>query len=93
MVGNAPRSGIAFLDEKGQESYELKSLFMQETVRRGILFGGPVFVTWAHSEQDINRTVDACEAAFRVLRKALEAGSVKPFLQGEVVGVVFRPRN
>jgi glutamate-1-semialdehyde aminotransferase len=93
LHGNPPRSSFTFLDEQGKESFDLKSLFMQETVRRGVLFGGPVFVTWSHTEADIDRTVDACAAAFGVMRRALDAGSVRAALEGEPVGVVFRSRE
>jgi glutamate-1-semialdehyde aminotransferase len=93
LPGNAPRSGFTFLDEAGKESFEIKSLFMQETVRRGILFGGPVFVTWGHTARDIQRTVDACAEAFQVLARARDQGSVRALLEGDPVGVVFRSRN
>jgi glutamate-1-semialdehyde aminotransferase len=93
LSGNPPRSGLVFQDGDGNESFELKTLFMQETVKRGVLFGGPVFITYSHSDQDIERTLDAVAEAFRVMRQALDAGEVAPFLEGEVVGVVFRQRN
>lgn len=93
LVGNAPRSGFVFLDEAGNESAELRTLFLQETVKRGVLFGGPVFVTWSHTEEDVRRTVEASAEAFRLIRRALDAGSVASFLEGEVVGTVFRPRS
>ena len=93
LGGNPPRSGLVFQDGDGNESFELKTLFMQETVKRGVLFGGPVFTTYSHSDQDIDHTLQAVTEAFRVMRDALDAGAVAPFLQGEVVGVVFRQRN
>ena len=93
LNGNPPRSGLVFQNADGKESYELKTLFMQETVKRGILFGGPVFITYSHNDQDIDRTLDAVAEAFRVMRQALDAGAVAPFLEGEIVGTVFRPRN
>jgi len=66
---------------------------MQETVKRGILFGGPIFTTYSHTDEDIDRTLDAVAEAFRVMRQALDAGAVAPFLEGEVIGVVFRQRG
>ena len=92
LGGNPPRSGFVFQDNGGKESSELKTLFLQETVKRGILFGGPVFITYSHSDEDIARTIGASAEAFRVMLQALDSGSVGPFLEGEVVGVVFRQR-
>lgn len=93
LGGNPPRSGVTFQGEDGKDSFELKTLFMQETVKRGILFGGPIFMTYSHTDEDIDRTLDAVSEAFRVMRQALDAGAVAPFLEGEVVGVVFRQRD
>jgi glutamate-1-semialdehyde 2,1-aminomutase len=93
LGGNPPRSGLVFLGADGKESFPLKTLFMQETVKRGILFGGPVFITYSHTDEDIDVTIGAVTEAFRIMAGALAAGDVAPFLEGEVIGVVFRQRN
>jgi glutamate-1-semialdehyde aminotransferase/spore coat polysaccharide biosynthesis protein SpsF (cytidylyltransferase family) len=93
LGGNPPRSGLVFQDGEGRESSELKTLFMQETVKRGVLFGGPVFISYSHSDADIRHTIDAVAEAFRVMRRAIDGGSVGVFLEGEVAGTVFRPRS
>lgn len=75
-------------DAQGQPSQPLRTLFMQELVRHGIL--APSFVvSWSHSEADIDRTIDAVAQALQVYRQALDAG-VDRFLQGPAVQPVFR---
>lgn len=75
-------------DAQGQPSQPLRTLFMQELVRHGIL--APSFVvSWSHSEADIDRTIDAVARALQVYRQALDAG-VDRFLQGPAVQPVFR---
>ena len=93
LGGNPPRSGLVFEDGDGRESSELRTLFMQETVKRGVLFGGPVFISYSHSDADIRHTVDVVTDAFRIMRRALDDGSVGTLLEGESVGTVFRPRD
>lgn len=75
-------------DAQGQPSQPLRTLFMQEMVRQGIL--APSFVvSWSHSEADIDRTVDAVAQALTVYAQALDGG-VERFLQGRPVKPVFR---
>lgn len=75
-------------DAQGQPSQPMRTLFMQELVRRGIL--APSFVvSWSHSEADIDRTIDAVAQALQVYRRALDSG-VERFLQGPPVQPVFR---
>jgi glutamate-1-semialdehyde 2,1-aminomutase len=77
-------------DAQGQPSQPLRTLFMQELVRGGVI--APSFVvSWSHSEADIDRTVDAAAAAMQVYRRALDGG-VERFLQGRPVQPVFRRR-
>lgn len=75
-------------DAQGQPSQPLRTLFMQELVRRGIL--APSFVvSWSHSEADIDRTVEAVAQALAVYAQALDGG-VGRFLEGRPVQPVFR---
>lgn len=92
LIGHAPRSAFVFKRD-GQVDPELRGLFLQETVRRGILFGGPVFVTWAHEQEDLDYTVEVVRDALGVLRQALESDSVAARLDGPAPGVVFRAQR
>jgi glutamate-1-semialdehyde 2,1-aminomutase len=75
-------------DAEGRPSQPLRTLFMQEMVRHGVI--APSFVvSWSHSEADIDQTVDAASAALRVYRQALDGG-VERFLEGPSVKPVFR---
>ena len=78
-------------DAQGQPSQAFRTLFMQEMVRRGII--APSFVvSYAHSEDDIDRTVDAVHQALAVYRRALD-GRVEDFLDGRPVQPALRPRG
>jgi len=77
-------------DRDKRPSQAFRTLFMQELVRRGIL--APSFVvSFAHTEADVDRTVEAVRGALGVYRKALDEG-VEKYLVGPSVQPVFRPK-
>ncbi len=91
--GAGPRTHFIFKDKDGKDSVGMRSLFMQETVKRGILFGGPVFMTYAHTDADIRKTLGVCEVALRIVKKAVEKDGIDDYMEGEKIGVVFRKRG
>ena len=86
MEGLPIRSSIICRDKNGDPSLLLKSLFYQETVRRGILFGpGYVFLCYSHSPSDIKKTLKVCETGMKIVKNAIKTNSVKKILQGNVM--------
>jgi glutamate-1-semialdehyde 2,1-aminomutase len=83
---------IAFTGESGRASAALRTLFLQETVRRGVLIPY-IAPSLSHSVQDIEQTLEAADEAFGVLREGLERGSVEELLEGPIVRPVFRRYN
>jgi glutamate-1-semialdehyde 2,1-aminomutase len=76
-------------DADGQRSQPLRTLFLQELIRGGVI--APSFVvSYAHTDADIDRTLDAVDAALAVYAKALSDG-VDRYLVGRPVKPVFRP--
>ncbi len=92
LMGCAPRTSFEFRDAKGEVSGDIRSLFLQETCKRGILFGVPIFMTYSHARADIDLTLDACEAALKICRKAIEDESIDAFMEGTKIGPIFRPQ-
>ena len=93
VQGNPPRSGLVFRDSQGNESLDMKSLFLQETVKRGILFGGPVYISISHTDQDINTTLDVSCEALQVVKKAIKEGNIDKYMEGKKIGTVYRARR
>ncbi|BAH54039.1 glutamate-1-semialdehyde 2,1-aminomutase [Rhodococcus opacus] len=74
-----------------QQSQEYRTLFLQEILSRGVL--AQSFVTSAaHTESDIDHTVDAVSAALEVYRHAIESGSTAGYLSGRPVAPALRAR-
>ncbi len=78
-------------DAGGERSQEFRTLFLQETVSRGILAPN-LFVNAAIGPEEVDRTVDAVEQALVVYRKALEDG-IDGLLLGRPVRPALRPRG
>jgi glutamate-1-semialdehyde 2,1-aminomutase len=75
-------------DADKRPSQPFRTLFMQEMIKRGVI--APSFVvSYSHSEDDIERTVEAAGQAFAIYRKALENG-VEKYLEGRPLKPVFR---
>jgi glutamate-1-semialdehyde 2,1-aminomutase len=78
-------------DAEKKPSQEFRTLFLQETIRRGIL--APNFVvSYSHTEPDVDRTVECVHEALGVYRRALDEGIGK-YLKGRPVRPVFRRLN
>ncbi|MGR8934482.1 MAG: aminotransferase class III-fold pyridoxal phosphate-dependent enzyme [Gammaproteobacteria bacterium] len=81
LMNFSPRAG---------EPLALKTLVQQELIRRGILWSGIHNLCFAHSEADIDYTLQAFSETFEILQQAVAAGDVRARLQGELLQPVFR---
>jgi glutamate-1-semialdehyde 2,1-aminomutase len=77
-------------DAARKPSQALRTLFLQELIRRGVI--APSFVvSYAHDDVDVDRTVDAVDAALGVYARALTDGAEK-YLVGPPSRTVFDRR-
>ncbi|HEX3625615.1 MAG TPA: glutamate-1-semialdehyde 2,1-aminomutase [Verrucomicrobiae bacterium] len=81
----------ATLDQNRKPSQAFRTLFLQETMRRGLLMPSLV-ISYAHSDLDIQRTIGGISEALEIYRRALEDG-VDRYLEGRPVKPVFRKFN
>lgn len=79
------------LDASGAPSQAFRSLFLQETIRRGVLAPSLV-VSYSHQIEDVDATVEAFDGALGVYRRALEDG-VDAHLVGRPSQIVYRSYN
>lgn len=79
------------LDRDLRPSQAFRTLFLQETIRRGILMPSLV-VSYAHTDADAQRTIEAVAGALAVYREALD-GNIEDHLVGRPSQVVFRRYN
>ena len=91
VVGKACCLAYETRDGAGKPSQAFRSLFLQETIRRGVLMPSLV-VSYAHADEDIERTIEAVDGALKVYRMALDDG-VSRYLVGRPSQIVYRTFN
>ena len=90
MEGIPVRSSISCTDGNGKPSLLLKSLFYQEMVKRGVLFGpGWVFLSYSHSMNDIKKTLEAAKTSMKIVKNAIKTKTVKKSLRGNTMKSVM----
>ena len=89
VVGYNWRS-LATFDLKGGDPLIQKSLMQQEMIKRGVLWQGFFNMSYSHSDEDVNYTLEALEESLAVLKKAVGENKLKETLRGQPVQPVFR---
>ncbi|NNH70770.1 glutamate-1-semialdehyde 2,1-aminomutase [Nocardia uniformis] len=89
VVGRPSCSVFLTKDPEGRPSQEFRTLFLQELVGRGVL--GQSFVTSAaHTDADIDLTIEVCREAATVYRRAVAQGGVEGLVKGRAVAPALR---
>jgi glutamate-1-semialdehyde 2,1-aminomutase len=91
LIGRPCALVYATRDENKKPSQEFRALFLQETIKRGLLAPSLV-VSYSHSISDIDATVEAIHGALGEYKRALSDGASK-YLIGRPVKPVFRTFN
>ena len=89
-MGLPPHSVIQFMKASGEPWWELKSLFQQESAKRGLLFTAAHNPCWALTPAEVDETLRVYAAALTISRAAVEGGSVRRLLKGPPVRPIFR---
>jgi glutamate-1-semialdehyde 2,1-aminomutase len=76
-------------DADHKPSQAFRTLFLQEILRRGVL-GQSFVVSAAHTNSDIEETIDVVRQALVVYSRAIEAGTVEGLLAGGSVAPAIR---
>ncbi len=91
ILGKPCCLSYATLGPDRRPSQAFRTLFLQETIRRGVLMPSLV-VSYSHSEEDIDLTVAAIDGALEIYRRALDQG-VERYLAGRPSQTVYRRYN
>lgn len=92
VFGYGVKPAFVFKDETGQVSMIARTLFLQETIARGLLM--PYVVpSYAHKKETIDFAVECVRDALSEMKKAAEGPGMAAAIEGEVVKPVFRKFN
>lgn len=78
-------------DQEKKPSQVFRTLFLQETIKRGLIMPSLV-VSYSHTDEDIDRTIEKIGEALHIYRKALDEGAEK-YLVGQPSKPALRKYN
>ncbi len=90
--GKACWSFLVFKDTDIYSQWELKTLFLQEVFVRGILTIGSHNMTYAHSDSDILKLLEAYDEVFAMIKEVLIKRNLDELLQTEPLVPLFKIR-
>lgn len=80
---------IEFKNKSGESSLELKTLAMQEMIKRGVLFQSSFIPCYSHTIEDLDFFAQAFDETLSVYKCAI-VSDIKKYLNGPAVKPVFR---
>lgn len=84
--------GLGIKNREKKPCMNYRTLFMQEMIKRGVLYQGILSPCYSHKPEDINFMLQAFDESCEVFSNALEEGYEK-YLIGPAIKPVFRKYN
>jgi glutamate-1-semialdehyde 2,1-aminomutase len=92
ISGHPAWSFLIFRDADGCSNWEIKTLWMQETIARGVLSVGTHNLMHAHSDDDIDRLLGVYDEVFPLLARAVHERRIMQYLRCKPLAPLFSVR-
>ena len=92
LAGQPVWSFLLIQDVGGYSSFEVRTLFMQEILARGILGMGSHNISYAHALADIERLLTVYDEVFPLIKKAVDNRQLAQYLRCEPLQPLFKVR-
>lgn len=92
VSGHPTWSFLNIKDGRGVSAFEIKTLWMQEIIERGILSVGTHNVSYAHTEADVARLIEVYAEVLPFIGKTVDAGKLRQALRCEPLVPLFKVR-
>lgn len=89
LYGYPCRMNLRYEDYEGKKDWLYNSIFMQESVKRGVLLGWNIFPCYSHTQEDLDFTLNVFEDAMKVYREALKSGHPETYMEGTPLKIVL----
>lgn len=89
LVGYPCRMNLSYTDYEGRRDWLYNSIFMQESVKRGVLLGWNIFPCYTHTQADLDFTLNVFEDAMKIYREALKSGHPETYMEGKPLKIVL----
>lgn len=92
LSGDPTWSFLTFTDAQDSTSWEIKTLWLQEVLARGVLSLGTHNISYAHTDADIDKLVAVYDEVFPLLANAVKNTAIRQYLKCEPLQPLFRLR-
>lgn len=92
ILGIDCRPYFSFTQKDGEQDPILRTLFMQEMIKKGVLLQ-TINPAYSHGNSEISQTIEAFEASLKVIAQAIEKNNARELLMGSETKPVFRKYN
>jgi glutamate-1-semialdehyde 2,1-aminomutase len=92
LAGNPTWSFFVLKDVDGYSTWQLKTLFMQEMLARGILTLGSHNMSYAHTDEDIACLLAAYDEVLGILKSAVRERRLEQMLRCQALKPLFKVR-
>ena len=90
LTGYPVRMRLVCKDTNGNDSILMKSLLIQEMVKRGIfMHPGVEYISFSHDKGDIKKTIDSFADAILIIKKAINENKIEYYLEGNPIKPVY----
>jgi glutamate-1-semialdehyde 2,1-aminomutase len=92
LSGHPTWSFLNIRDARGATAFEIKTLWMQEMLQRGLLSVGTHNVSYAHSPADVSALLAAYAEVLPMIGRALDSGTLHQLLRCKPLVPLFKVR-
>jgi len=92
ITGHPSWSFLLFKDVSKYNQYEIKTLFLQEVFKRGILTIGTHNISYSHSDNDLQKLFTVYDEVFPIIKDAVDKKELKKYLRCTPLSPVFKIR-
>ncbi|MBW8308971.1 MAG: aminotransferase class III-fold pyridoxal phosphate-dependent enzyme [Candidatus Paracaedibacteraceae bacterium] len=92
IMGLNPWHILSYKDSGTSSSFDIKTLFIQEMTKRGILINGSFNISFAHTLLDQNKIVEAFEQTAEILFRAVYKNEMSHLLLNPTIKPLFKVR-
>jgi len=91
-AGNPVWSFLLIKDADGYSQWQIKTLFMQEVLARGVLAFGTHNMSYAHGDAEVTRLLAVYDEVFPLLREGVDDGKLESLLRCKPLEPLFKVR-
>lgn len=93
LCGSAPWKIVQFFDHPKASISEIRTYYLQEMIKRGILVLGTHNMTYSHQKEDTSRIIKAYRETLELLSGHLAKASLSGALESPVIQPLFKVRK